>query len=198
MGKPTVIGVSGDEGSFSEEAGRLYADRAGISPTLSYLIDMEGVLSAVEAGMVDLGIFPVANLRGGLVRPAFVAMGQHPFAVVDDLWMEVNQCLIVKPGTTAEMIQRIVSHPQALAQCKDYLARKFPSARQIEWADTAMAVRDLASCAMSMSTGCAAIAPARAAERYGMQVLESGIQDMKPNLTAFVIVKQLDNASCRT
>lgn len=182
------IGVSGDEGSFSEEAGLLYSERAGISPTLSYLIDMEGVLSAVESGAVDLGVFPVANMRGGLVRPAFVAMGQHSFAVVDDMWMEVNQCLITKPGTTADMVQKIVSHPQALAQCQDYLARRFPSAEQIEWADTAKAVRDLASCAMNV--GCAAIAPARAAKRYGMQVLETGIQDMKPNLTAFVVVRQ--------
>lgn len=184
------IGVSGDEGSFSEEACLLYAERAGISPTLSYLIDMEGVLSAVESGEVRLGVFPVANLRGGLVRPAFVAMGLHSFDVVGDMWMEVNQCLITKPGTTADMIQRIVSHPQALAQCRDYLARRFPSAEQIEWADTAKAVRDLATCTMAMSPGCAAIAPARAAKRYGMQVLESGIQDMKPNLTAFLVVRQ--------
>ncbi len=188
MVKSTRIGVAGDEGSFSEDAGLLYAKRAGISVTFSYLIDMEGVLSAVEAGSVDLGIFPVANLRGGLVRPAFVAMGQHPFSVLDDLWMEVRQCLIVKPGTTTDMIQKIVSHPQALAQCRDYLARRFPSAELIEWIDTAAAVRDLAGCAVGGA--CAAIAPAHAAEIHGMQVLESGIQDMKPNLTAFIIVKQ--------
>lgn len=186
--KKLSIGVSGDEGSFSEEAALLYAKRAGISATLSFLIDMEGVLSAVESGDVDLGVFPVANLRGGLVRPAFVAMGQHPFTVVDDLWMEVNQCLITKPGTTADMIQKIVSHPQALAQCRDYLAQKFPPAKLIEWADTAKAVRDLAS--GMLGEECAVIAPVRAAQRYGMQVLEVGIQDMKPNLTAFIIVKQ--------
>lgn len=189
------IGVSGDEGSFSEEAGLLYSESIGISPTLSYLIDMEGVLSAVEAGGVDLGVFPVANLRGGLVRPAFVAMGRHPFDVVDDLWMEVNQCLIVTPGTSADMIRRVVSHPQALAQCQDYIARSFPSVEKVEWEDTAKAVRDLASGVLDKD--CAAIAPARAAQRYGMQVLEAAIQDMKPNLTAFIVVKQRQNTSPR-
>lgn len=188
MSKTTRIAVSGDEGSFSEEAGQRYAERVGIAATLSYLIDMEGVLAAVETGEVDLGVFPVANLRGGLVRPAFVAMGRHPFTVVDDLWLEVNQCLIVTPGTSADQVRKVVSHPQALAQCHDYLSRKFPSIERVEWEDTAKAVRDLAS--GLLSADCAAIAPARAAQRYGMQVLETAIQDMKPNLTAFLVVKQ--------
>ncbi len=188
------IGVSGDKGSFSEEAGLRYAEQAGITATLSYLIDMEGVLAAVEAGSVDLGIFPVANLRGGLVRQAFVAMGRHPFIVLDDLWIEINQCLIVKPGTAASAIRKIVSHPQALAQCQDYLKKTFPNAEQVEWEDTAKAARDLAS--GKLTADCAAIAPAQAARCYGLEVLEPAIQDMKPNLTAFVVVKQ--NASCRT
>lgn len=188
MGDAIRIAVSGDEGSFSEEAGLQYVDRVGLTATLVYSIDMEGVLAAVEDGAVDMGVFPVANLRGGLVRPAFVAMGRHPFMVVDDLWVEVNQCLIVKPGTTAEMIRKVASHPQALAQCQDYLSQKFPSVERVEWDDTAKAVRDLASGVLSAD--CAAIAPARAAQCYGMQILEASIQDMKPNLTAFIVVKK--------
>lgn len=188
MGKLITLGVSGDEGSFSEEAGLRYAERTGIAVSLSHLIDMEGVLAAVEAGDVDLGIFPVANLRGGLVRPALVAMGAHPFTVVDDLWLEVNQCLIAHPDATADMIRKVVSHPQALAQCQDYLNLHFPAAERVEWEDTAKAVRDLAS--GMLDNECAAIAPARAAAHYGMQILQPDIQDMKPNLTAFIIVKQ--------
>lgn len=187
MAKTLNLGVSGDEGSFSEEAGLRYVETAALSATLNYLIDMEGVLAAVESGTVDLGIFPVANLRGGLVRPAFEAMGRHLFTVLDDLWLEVNQCLLVKPRTGADELCKIVSHPQALAQCKDYIQKNFPNAERVEWEDTAKAARDLASGLLSGE--CGVIAPVQAAKRFGLKVLETAIQDMKPNLTAFVIVK---------
>lgn len=182
------MGVSGDIGSFSEEAALQYATHAKLHPSLQYLIDMEGVLAAVELGRVDLGIFPVANLRGGLVRQAFEAMGRHPFHVIDDMWFEVEQCLMVKSGVAGEKITQVASHPQALAQCATYLKTRFPSVTQTVWEDTAKAARDLA--AGKLPPSCAVLAPARSAEVYGLELLARGVQDMKPNLTAFVIVKQ--------
>lgn len=186
MDNLTTVAVSGDIGSFSEEAALQYAKRAHIHPSLQYLIDMEGVLSAVEAGKANLGIFPVANLRGGLVRQAFEAMGRHSFIVVDDMWFEVEQCLMVRPGTSH--ITQIASHPQALAQCATYLKTKFPDATQTPWQDTAKAARDLA--AGKLPESCAVLAPARSAEVYGLELRARSVQDMKPNLTAFIIVKQ--------
>ena len=181
------IGVSGDAGSFSEEAGLLYASKNKINPEWIYLIDMEGVLDAVEKGKIDLGIFPVVNLRGGLVRMAFDAMGRHPFTVIDELWLEVNQCLLAKQGVMKTAIKKIVSHPQALAQCREYLQREFIDAELIEWQDTAKAARDLAE--GKLHQDCAVIAPGPAAEVYGLKLMAANIQDVQPNLTAFIIVK---------
>lgn len=183
-----TLAVSGDEGSFSEEAGLLYCSREGVDPKLMYAIDMEGVLARVENGEVERGIFPVVNSRGGLVQTAFEAMGRHHFTLVNELWLEVQQCLLVLQGHDRSTITQIVSHPQALSQCERYLADSFPGARQIKWEDTAKAARDLASGVLPPTT--AVIAPARAAVLYDLAICERGIQDSRPNLTTFIIVSR--------
>jgi prephenate dehydratase len=181
------LGVSGERGSFSEQAGVLYAKKMMLNPSVVYLTDMEGVLSAIAENTIDFGILPVVNLRGGLVHMAFTAMGSHLFEFVDDLWLEVHQCLLACPGTKREEINRIVSHPQALAQCQNYLKRNFSHTELIDWQDTAKAARDLAE--GNLSTTCAVIASEAVAQMYGLTVLARDIQDETPNLTAFIIVK---------
>src|SRR5437773_2197439 len=101
MNKPTKtysrIAVSGDAGSFSEEAGLLYAQRNGMNAQIIFKTDMEGVLAALDKKQAAIGIFPVVNSRGGLVQTAFEAMGKHLFKYTDELWLEVYQCLMTKP-----------------------------------------------------------------------------------------------------
>ena len=184
----TVIGVSGDAGSFSEEAALVYAKRAGIHPLLAYLSDMEGVLLAIEAGGVDIGIFPVVNLSGGLVNSAFKAMGNHLFTPIDELWLEVNQCLLVLPGMRLDQIEHIVSHPQAFLQCAVYLQNQLKDVCRTEWINTAKSAKDLATGILSPTT--AVIASRRSAELYGLATLASNIQDSHPNLTAFILAKK--------
>lgn len=188
MEQKIKLGVSGDIGSFSEEAGLLYAERTNIDPSLVYLIDMENVLAAVEEGAVDIGILPVVNFRGGLVSMAYEAMGKHLFMPIDHLWLDVQQCLLVQKGETKDQIQHIVSHPQALAQCKQYLEKTCKDAKQIEWEDTAKAARDLAQGLLPSHS--AVIAPMRAAQVYGLEVMASNIQQDHPNITIFIVVKK--------
>lgn len=180
------IAVSGDAGSFSEEAGLLYAQRNGINAQIIFKTDMEGVLAALDKKQADVGIFPVVNSRGGLVQTAFEAMGKHLFKYTDELWLEVYQCLMVKPGVTKKQIKKIASHPQALSQCERYLRKEFPNAQLIEWEDTAKAAHDLAKGIIKKDT--AVIAPARSAQIYNLKLLAKGIQDNHPNLTTFIVV----------
>lgn len=186
--KKIKLAVSGDAGSFSEEAGWLYARQAGLMADLSCVIDMEGVLTALDRGEANLGIFPVVNSRGGLVQMAFSAMGRHIFELVDELPMEVNQCLLVLPGVKRNTVKQIASHPQALSQCARYLKKTFPRAKLVEWPDTAKAARDLSAGIIPADS--AVIAPARSAELYGLEILARGIQDEHPNITTFIIVKK--------
>lgn len=182
------IGVSGDVGSFSEEAALIYSQREGFQPDIHYAIDMEGVLLGLDKGKFDLGIFPVVNSRGGLVRQAFDAMGKHLFEVTDELWMEVHQCLMKISNMDNKNIKNITSHPQAIFQCERYLKKEWGDKKLIDYEDTAKAARDLSLGIIKSDT--AVIAPARCAQIYNLEVIAKGIQDNHPNLTTFIIVKK--------
>ena len=149
---------------------------------------MENVLSALNSGSIDLGIFPVVNSRGGLVHPAFDAMGKYQFKMIDEIWLDVKQSLLSKKNITKAEIRAVASHSQALTQCERYLEKEFPKIKLIEWEDTAKAARDLAEGKLKKNV--AVIAPARCAEMYGLQVLDRNIQDTHPNLTTFIVVKK--------
>ncbi len=186
--KKVILGLSGERGSFSEEAALLYIEKSGIDATLDYLIDMEGVLSALHLGDIDIGVFPVVNKRGGLVTMAFDAMGKYLFTPIDHFWMDVRQYLLVKKGVQPNEIQQIVSHPQAILQCQRFLQNDYKDIKIIEWEDTAKAAKDLALGTLDYKS--AIIAPLRSAEMYQLEVLSENIQDENPNLTAFIVAKR--------
>ncbi len=187
MKKIKTIGVSGEAGSFSEEAALFYMQKIGLQYSIIYLLDMKGVLQAVQDKKINIGIFPVANLVGGLVKPAFEAMGEYLFTPIDELWLQVDQCLLVKPGTRITDIKKIISHSQALLQCKQYLKNTFKNAELVEWIDTAKAAHDLSIGKLASSI--AVIASAQCAKIYHLEIIEQDIQDGHPNLTAFIIAK---------
>ena len=95
------------------------------------------------------------------------------------------------PKTLPQQITAIASHPQALKQCRMYLKRKWPEVELIEWKDTALAAKDLTEKKLPSST--AVIAPERSAELYNLDILESGIQDLKFNFTTFLAVEKRTN-----
>ncbi len=182
-----IFGISGSVGSFSEEAALLYSKKLNQCIEFKYLLDMEKVLTAVENKKVDLGIFPVVNLKGGLVKMAFKAMGKHLFEIVDELWLEVEHCLLIKPKVELNNIKKVVSHPQAIAQCQRYLQTHFPEVEYIEWQNTAIAARDLSEGKLPINS--AVIGNKNAALEYDLEIAAQCIQDDNPNLTAFIIVK---------
>lgn len=181
-----TIGISGVRGSFSEEAAHTYVRKQGIKKhTIEYLVSVENVLAALERGDIDLGIFPIENSNGGIVIEAVHAMAAHRFAVKKMFEIDVHQNLLVRKGTTADAIKKIVSHDQALKQCRMYLKRMWPKVKLEEYADTAKAAADLATGKLSAST--AVIASRAAAHEYKLDVLEESIQDLKFNYTSFVV-----------
>lgn len=185
--KKTRISVSGAQGSFSQEAALLYAQQHKITnPKLIFAIDMEGALTALDKHQAEKAIFPVVNGRGGLVHAAFKAMGKHKFTYIDELNLEVHQCLMALPGTTKKQIKKIASHAQALIQCVKHIKKNYPKAQIIEWQDTAKAAQDLKNGELTKDT--AVIAPAACAENYGLKLLEKNIEDTHPNITTFIIV----------
>lgn len=183
-----IIGVSGAQGSFSEEAALTYIGKEKIEDTeLKHLISVEAVLTAIDNGDIDQGVFPIENSNGGIVIEAVHAMSKHLFSIKKMFEIDVRHCLLVKPGSTASSITAITSHDQALKQCRMYLKRKWGGAELTEYRDTADAAKDLASGVLPPAT--AVIAPARCATMYGLDILEEGIQDLKFNFTTFLVVE---------
>jgi prephenate dehydratase len=182
----------GAKGSFSEEAGRMYAHKANLKKySLAYLVSAENVLTAVENGEADIGIFPIENSNGGVVLEAIHAMAKHRFAIKKIFEMDVHHCLLVKKGVTADKIKTISSHDQAIKQCRMYLKRMWPKVKLREYADTAKAAEDLAKGKLPAST--AVIASRAAATTYKLDILEESIQDLKFNYTAFIAATALKN-----
>jgi prephenate dehydratase len=186
VGDLSKIGVMGIRGSFSEEAALEYARDNDLGEVeIVELLSTEGVLSAVERGEVDYGIFALENSNGGVVYESVYAMAAHRFRVVDLFEIDVNHTLLIHPDLAGrEQIDRIASHQQAIRQCRMWLRHNFPTTLVTEEADTAEAARMLGAGELPANT--AVIAAERCAELFGLRVLERRIQDLKFNFTTFV------------
>jgi len=182
------IAVSGDKGSFSEEACKAYSLKNKIDVGIIFATDVKGVFGKLNNKEVDLGLFPVVNSRGCLVKMAFEEIGKHIFEVIDKISIEINQCLISKKNISKEKIKKIATHSQAIKQCQKYINQNFPNIKLLEWQDTAKAVHDLSM--GKIEEDVAVIASKLAASRYGLNVLEKNIQDENPNITTFIIIKK--------
>lgn len=185
------LGIMGEQGSFTEIAAREYARKvADDKAEIMFLVSAERVLTALEAGEVDRAIFPIENSNGGIVIEAVHAMAKHRFQVERMFEIEVAHQLLVIPGALRDSITIITSHDQAIKQCRMYLKRLWGHVDIQEYADTALAAKDLA--AGTLAPHVAVIASQGAADLYGLEVIEPNIQDLKYNYTTFVAATKLD------
>jgi prephenate dehydratase len=142
------------------------------------------VARAVAAGEAELGVAPIENsLQGTITDTVDVLIRDDSLAVRGEIVLDIEHCLMAKPGTRRDEIAVIYSHPQSLGQCRRYLESKFPAART----EASLSNAEAAAVAMSAERA-AAIGPARAAEIYGAEILERGIQDSRVNKTRFVVL----------
>ena len=175
----------GPPGTNSEEAVLRYDGAAQLLP----LANETAVASAVESGRADEGVLAIENsLEGSVTRTLDALIHESNLAIRHELILPIEHCLIVRPGMTADDVRVVSSHPQALNQCRKFIERSFPEARQEAALSTAAAVEEI----MRVEGG-AAIAPARAADLHGAQVLTRGIQDNPHNETRFIVLGQSDS-----
>ena len=177
----TSVAYQGEPGAFGEEAVIGYFGADGVTPTP--MSTFSAVCAAVEDGSVDAGVLPLENSLAGTVGDALDALADGTLSVVGELLLPIRHQLLVLPGVELVNLARVSSHWQALAQCERFLAGR-------EWqivpaADTAGAARELASIG---DPGAAAIASARAAERYGLEIAAADIQDSPHNVTRFAVL----------
>lgn len=186
---PGSIGYQGIPGSFSEEATLSYieSEHLGSIETVPCM-SSRSVLDNLATYQIDRGIIAMENARGGVVHESIHALANARCKVRSMFHIQVNQCLLVKPGIELDQITEIKSHPQALKQCSKFLKQNFSNIPQLEAEDTAEAARKLHSGDYADTT--AVIAPARSAEIYSLNVSQFGIQDLKDNQTLFLVVER--------
>jgi len=187
-----TIGIQGIEGSFSEEAAKSYCQKFGITDfELEYLLSSMNVLDGLTKKTIDTGIFAMENAQGGVVIESVEALAKNQCKIIDMFYVEISQNLLAKDHIALGDIEEIHSHEQALKQCKDYLAEKFWSKKLVEQDDTAKAAQDLAEGKLPNHVG--VIASKNSAEKYGLNILDNDIHDLKKNLTLFLAVERIDN-----
>jgi len=141
----------------------------------------------VSSGKAHCALLPVENSIEGSVMEVHDLLLQHDVVALAEVFLAIRHMLIANPGTTMDQIKKVYSHWQALAQCRDYITARGYEA--IEYGNTAAAVEMLKAKGMNDA---AAIASEDAATRYGMPILERGIEDQKGNCTRFLLIARTE------
>ena len=175
------VAFLGPAGTFAEEALRASAP-PGIDE-IPYPSIFEAVM-AVQTSAVDRAVVPIENSIEGSVNATLDALAHEATGVriVEEVDHPVHQTLIAANGVEIEAVTRVMSHPQATAQCQRFIAARLPSAQIVSTASTAEGVR----IAAEATEPWAAIGPRLAADLYGGAVLAERIEDHPDNLTRFV------------
>ncbi len=178
-----TLGFQGEHGAYSEMAARAWAPESATMPCRAF----EDVFDAVQEGLFDYGIVPVENTLGGLVGPVNSILLHTDLRIVAAVDMPVSHCLLCIPGADHRELRTAWSHPQALSQCRRFLARN--RLEPVQEYDTAGAARLLAE---TRPKGVAAIASKLAGEIYGLETIKDDIQDDVVNRTRFFVLATHD------
>jgi prephenate dehydratase len=180
------IAIQGEAGSFSHEAAmKLVADAAIVPQSLS-----AEAFAALSSGAVEAAVIPIENSLAGSVLEHFDLLLSHDVRVERETLLRIRHNLIGISGASTAEIDRVFSHPVALAQCRKFLAAH-SRMEAFAFYDTAGSVKQLVEL---RDRHAAAIASEAAARYYGAQILESGIEDSPENFTRFFLVRRAAEA----
>jgi prephenate dehydratase len=182
-GADLTVAFQGEPGAYSEEATRQhFGDAVRTLPCTAF----EQIFAAVESGKATHGVVPVENSTAGSINKSYDLLLDHDLKVNGEILLRVRHNLMASPGKVTE-IREVRSHPQALAQCEQYLNRH--GYKAVPWYDTAGSAKDLAQ---NPVAGVAAIASRLAASTYGLEIVDEDIEDLHNNYTRFFVVAKGD------
>ncbi|XP_068667577.1 arogenate dehydratase 2-like [Aristolochia californica] len=173
------VAYQGLPGAYSEAA----AEKAypGCEPVPCEQFDT--AFNAVERWLVDRAVLPIENSLGGSIHRNYDLLIRHRLHIVGEVQLAVHHCLLANHGVKIEDLKRVISHPQALAQCEHTLTKLGVVRESVD--DTAGSAQFVAVEKLQ-DTG--AVASARAAEVYGLNILAHNIQDESDNVTRFLML----------
>jgi len=180
-----ILGTLGPEGSFSEKAAKLWNNKAMVR----YYDDILDAVDALQRNEVDYSVIPIENSLEGSVAITLDLLMEQQLKITGEVIVQIQHCLLSK-GKRKD-IRIVMSHPQALSQCRRYIRDNF---KDIE-VRSALSTSHAAKLA-SESEEIAAIASKESAAIYELTILDENIQDVNENFTRFVVIGK--TASSRT
>lgn len=186
VGKQTVkVAFQGEKGAYSEMAVyTFFGKNAEVLPCR----DFKGVFENVDKQDAEYGVVPIENSLEGSVNQTYDLFLKYNLKVKGEVIVRVSHCLLANRDTKLEQVKTVYSHPQALAQCRNFLERS--QWELIPTYDTAGSAKMLKEKALKDA---AAIASERAAELYGLTILAREIEDTPNNYTRFFVLSKEDS-----
>ncbi len=181
--QPLRVAYLGPEGTFSQMAARRLF---GIQPRYRECATIDAVFDAVRTKDAAYGVVPFENSTEGAVSMTSDALLDGELLIRQELVLPVSHCLMSRAATLGA-IQAVYSHPQALAQCRGWLAKHLPRAQVVQTTSTAAAAREARE-----DDHAAAIGSETAAELHDLPIVRTNIQDRPENATRFVVIARQD------
>jgi prephenate dehydratase len=179
--KKETIAFQGERGAFSEEAAyKLLGQKIQVLPCSTF----ESLFASVAKGKATRCLAPIENTLAGSVYENYDLLLKNDLYIVAEVKLRIVHNLIAFPGTTLRNLQRVYSHPVALAQCHKFFAA-YPNIEKVPFYDTAGSVKMLAA---ERPAGSAAIASRVAASFYQARILKTHLEDHRENFTRFLLL----------
>ncbi|HME53092.1 MAG TPA: prephenate dehydratase [Candidatus Lokiarchaeia archaeon] len=177
------VGFLGPEGSFAQIAAKDFFSEAGT--VFMPFENSAQIFRALDAGSIEYGVTPIENSTQGTVPETLDLLLDSPsIKICGETEVKVHQNLIVNEGARDEDIATICSHPQGIAQARNFIHDRFPGAEIKEMNSTSTAVKFVKDSGINY----AAIGSELAAEFYGLEILQRNIEDNPNNQTRFIII----------
>src|SRR4051812_17067071 len=184
----TKVSIQGYEGSFHQIAAREFLGMdVTVIPCNTF---REVVKIASNPGESDGGFMAIENSIAGSILPNYTLLQKSKLKIIGEIYLQINQQLMVNPGVKLEDIKEVHSHPMALLQCMEYL-EKHPNWKLVESEDTALSAKHIHQ---HHNKYTAAIASSLAAELYCLKIAVPDIHTMKNNYTRFLILQRQNEA----
>lgn len=172
------IAYLGPQYSYSHQAA---VEKFGANADYCPVATIATVFEEILRNQADFGLVPVENSNDGRVTDTLDMFARHPAKICGEVKLHIHHQLLAK--CNREEIKEVFSKPQALSQCRNWLAKHLPAARPIEMTSTAAAAQLAAQ-----KEGAAAIASRAAGINYNLETIASNIEDNPNNITRFAVI----------
>ena len=187
----TKVSIQGYEGSFHQEAARIYYGKD--VQVLCCANFKEAIKAAQNKKETNGGVMAIENSIAGSILPNYTLLQNSKLCIAGEVYLQINQHLMVNPGIELDNIREVHSHYMALLQCQAYLDKH--NWKLVETEDTALSAKHIHQ---HKSKHTAAIASKLAAELYGLEIIASNIHTLKNNYTRFLVLQREEDSETVT